>query len=194
MTCRRSIGSAVLVAILSCSASAAAQSDFAVSEAALREPWDRQLAVLQSVSGSITAAGAPLGDTLTLLQVTLGEFEVQVDRLIDRVIGDAQFVYVAAETSQELAAQLAEIHARFDALYAALKVRERADVRAAQEALDTLRKLLQDKRHFERDVVRAFGAGTRQQRIDLATRWWIGEERAIEVKRFVAALRAKVEG
>jgi hypothetical protein len=73
-------------------------------------------------------------------------------------------------------------------------VRERADVRAAQASLDTLRKLLQDKRHFERDVVSAFGAGTRQQRIDLATRWWIGEERAIEVKRLVAALRAKVEG
>lgn len=194
MTCRRSIGSAVLVAILSCSASAAAQSDHVISDAVLREPWDRQLAVLQSLSGSITAAGAQLGDTLAILQVTLGEFEVKVDRLIDRVIGDAQFVYVAAETSQELSAQLADIHGRFDALYAALGVRERADVRAAQASLDTLRKLLQDKRHFERDVVSAFGAGTRQQRIDLATRWWIGEERAIEVKRLVAALRAKVEG
>jgi hypothetical protein len=194
MTCRRSIGAAVLVAILSCSASAAAQSDFAVSESALREPWDRQLAVLESLSDPITAAGARLGDTLAILQVTLGEFEAQVDRLIDRVVGDAQFVYVAAETSQELAAQLADIHGRFDALYAALGVRERADVRAAQASLDTLRKLLQDKTRFERDVVSAFGAGTRQQRIDLATRWWIGEERAIQVKRLVAALRAKVEG
>jgi hypothetical protein len=190
-------GAVVLIAILLRSGSAAAQPDQAISEATLREPWNQQLAVLQSLSGSITAANADsrsqLGDALAILQVALGEFEVQVDQVIDRVLADAQFAFAAAETSQALSAQLAEVHARFDALYAVLGVQERADVRAAQASLDTLQKILQDKMHFERDVERALGSGTRQQRVELATRWWNGEERAIAVKKLVADLREKLE-
>jgi hypothetical protein len=78
-------------------------------------------------------------------------------------------------------------------LYTVLGVQERADVRAAQASLDTLRKILQDKMPFERDVERALGSGTRQQRVELATRWWNGEERAIAVKKLVADLREQLE-
>jgi hypothetical protein len=189
---------AMLAALLLWSAPAAAQSDPAISEAALRDPWNQQLAVLQSLSGSVMAvegdARTQLGDALAMLQVALGEFEVQVDRVIDRTLADAQFVYAAGETSQALAAQLAEVHARFDALYAALRVQERADVGAAQTSLETLHQALENKMRFERDVELAFSAGIRQQRVELATRWWNGEERAIAVKKLVADLREKVEG
>jgi hypothetical protein len=186
----------LLSGVLLCSGSAGAQLDQAIPEAALREPWDRQLAVLQSLSSSITAAPgdarAQLDGALAMLQVTLGEFELQVDRVIDRMIGDAQFAYVATETSQELSVQLAEIHGRFETLYAALGVQTRSDVRAAQASLDRLREILQAKAPFERDVLQA--SGFLQLRIELATRWWNGEERAIAVKALVATLRAKLAG
>ena len=184
----------LLSGLLLCSGSAGAQLDQAIPEAALREPWDRQLAVLQSLSGSIAAAPsdarAQVDDALAILQVTLGEFELQVDRVIDRMIGDAQFAYVAAETSQELSVQLAEIHARFETLYTVLGVQARSDVRAAQTSLDRLREILQTKTPFERDVMQA--SGFMQRRGELATRWWNGEERAIAVRALVAALRAKL--
>lgn len=184
----------LLSGLLLCSGSAGAQLDQAIPEAALREPWDRQLAVLQSLSGSIAAAPsdarAQVDDALAILQVTLGEFELQVDRVIDRMIGDAQFAYVAAETSQELSVQLAEIHARFETLYTVLGVQARSDVRAAQTSLDRLREILQTKTPFERDVMQA--SGFMQRRVELATRWWNGEERAIAVRALVAALRAKL--
>ena len=192
------VWTSLLAVILLRSAAACAQPDLAIPESVLREPWVRQLAVLQSLSGTITSTSdaqdrVRLDDLLTYLQVTLGEFEVQVDQVIDRIVGDPQFSYVAAEASQTLGTQLTEIHERFDALYAALGVRQREDVRVAQASLDALRKLLRDKVAFERDVLRALGSGSRQQIVELATRWWNGEERAIAVKNLVADLRQELD-
>ena len=189
----------VALALTLWSGSAGAQSDAAISEATLRRPWDQQLALLQSLSGSITTVAdaqrrARLADALATLQVALGKFESQVDTVIDRIIGDPQYAYIAAETSQALSTQLAEIQARFDALYTALGVEQREDVSTAQASLDTLRRILQEKVHFERDVLRALGSGSRQQIVELATRWWNGEERAIAVKKFVADLRKQLDG
>ena len=192
------MGRAMLAAILLCSGFAAAQSYSAIPEASLREPWVQQLAVLQSLSGSITAADSDartqLSDTLARLQGTLGAYEQQVDTVIDRIIADPQFGYIATETSQALSGQLAEVHAQFDGLYTMLRVQERGDVRTAQASLDALRKILQDKKPFERDVLAAVGSGSRQQVVELATRWWNGEERAIAVKKAVAELRQGLEG
>jgi hypothetical protein len=184
---------ALLAAVLSCSGSAAAQSDQAIPEAALREPWDRHLAVLQTLSATIAAADAGTRTrtavALEALELALGLYEERVDRVIDRIVADPQFAYVATEISQALSMRLADIHGRFDILYSTLGVRERDDVLAAQAALDKLRIVLRDEVHFERDVGRALGSGSRQQIVELATRWWYGEERAIAVKKAVAALR-----
>jgi len=193
-----SASAVVLAAMLSWSGSAAAQADQAIPEATLREPWTLQLAVLRSLSDPITTANpntrTQLGDALAALQGALGRFERQVDWVIDHIVGDPHFTYIAAETSRELSAQLAEVHARFDTVYAALGVQERGDVRAAQASLDTLRRTVQAQIHFERDVERALGSGSRQQIVELATRWWNGEERAIAVKKAVADLRQKLDG
>jgi hypothetical protein len=184
----------LLAAVSLHSAPGRAQFDAAIPESELREPWVQQLAVLQSLAGTITSTSsiperAQLDDALTYLQVTLGEFETQVDQLIDRLVADPQFGYIAAETSAALGAQLGEIHARFDALYAVLGVQRRNDVRSAQDALAALEQILLRKVPFERDVLRALASGTGQQRVELATRWWNGEERAIAVKKLVAELR-----
>jgi hypothetical protein len=165
----------------------------------LREPWVQQLAVVQSLSGTITATidakqRASLVEQLTYLQVAIGEHESQVDQVIDRIVGDPQFAYIAAETSEALGDKLAEIHGRFDALYTALGVQQREDVRAAQASLDALRERLQAKVYFERDVVHVSASLSREQIVAFGTRWWNGEERAIAVKKLVAELRLKLEG
>jgi hypothetical protein len=197
---RKSVVAAVLVfaAVLLCSGAARAQADVAIIEGTLRQPWELQLAVLQSLSTSITSvtdaqARAERADALAILQVALGEYESQVDMVIDRIVGDPQFAYVAAETSEALAAKVAEIHGRLGALYADLGVDARDDVRRAQNSLDELRRALQVRSWFERDVMLVMASLSRQQIVDFATRWWNGEERAIAVKKLLAQLRQRLE-
>ena len=194
-----SAGGLMLAAVLLWSGAARAQTELALTEAALRGPWEQQLAVLQSLSGSITAVADPqaragLADKLAVLQVALGEYESQVDKVIDRIVGDPQFSYIAAETSQALGDKLAEIHAQFEALYTALGAQEREDVLAAQTSLGELQRTLQAKNAFERDVIRVVGSLSRDQIVEFGTRWWNGEERAIAVKKLVAGLHRQLEG
>lgn len=174
------------VLALGCSASAQAQSSPAIAESELREPWVAQLQVLESLP-AVAPDQMPV-ERLLGLETALAEYERQVDRVIDRIVGDPQFAYVADETSRALAKQLGEVHARFDAVYGALGIGDRADVRKAQAALDALRRTLAAEKPFEKDVLQALGSGSRQQIVGLATRWWNGEERAIAVKKAVGAL------
>ena len=179
--------------ILAWSGAAAAQSDAAIPETAMREPWVQQLAVLQSLSVPITNADTAvreeLADTLAGLEASVAAFEERVDRVIDRLVADPQFAYAAAKTSSGLADQLTDALDRFERIYGVLGVRDRADVNDAQTSLLRLRDILQEHSAFEDDVMRALGAGSRQQIIALATRWWNGEERAIAVKKQAAELR-----
>jgi hypothetical protein len=192
------LGWLLVTAGLLASAAVRAQVGAEVPESMLREPWVQQLAVLQSLSGTITAttdaqARARLVEQLTYLQVAIGEYESQVDTVIDRIVGDPQFPYIATETSGALGDKLAEIHGRFDALYTALGVQQREDVRAAQGSLAALRDRLLAGAYFERDVVHVSASLSREQIVAFGTRWWNGEERAIAVKKLVAELRLTLE-
>jgi hypothetical protein len=188
----------LLVALLVGFRCAGAYADVSITENELRTPWEQHLLVLQSLAGSIRATPQArqreaLADSLARLQVSLGEYETQVDTVIDRIIGDPQYAFVAAETSEALSLQIADVHGRFDALYALLGVADRADVRAAQATLDALRKALAGRVAFEADVIRIRASAARQEIVGLATRWWNGEERAIAVKKLVADLRQTLE-
>lgn len=178
------LASAGMAVVLSASGAALAQSDPAIPESMLRDPWIAQLRVI----GSLHEAGPLPRTALEDLEAALGEYERQVDRVIDRIVGDPQFAYVADQTSQAMAKQLAQVLARFDAVYGALGIGDRADAHAAQGALDALRRTLAAEKPFEKDVLQALGSGSRQQIVELATRWWNGEERAIAVKQAVGAL------
>ena len=177
------LASAGMAVVLSTAGAALAQSDPAIPESLLREPWIAQLRVI----GSLHEAGPLPRTALEDLEVAIGEYERQVDRVIDRIVGDPQFAYVADQTSRALAEQLAQVLARFDEVYGALGLGERPDVRAAQSALDLLRRTLAAEQPFEKDVLQALGSGSRQQIVERATRWWKGEERAIAVKQAVGA-------
>ncbi len=177
---------------------AAQQVEPAISEAQLREPWVKQLAALEAAAGSIRSvkeakARSTLADALATLEVSLGEYERQVDDVIDRLAADKQFVFAAAETSQTLGAQVADIRSRFQAVYAAVGALDREDVRAAQAALLELEQVLAAKRKFDRDVENASASGSRQPLVALATRWWNGEEQVIAVKKLAGQLRAELD-
>ncbi len=190
------LGLLLAACVLLGSTVAHAQIQGAIPESALREPWSLHLAIVDSLAGRIEAAQPalrePLADALATLQVSLGEYETQFDRTIDRLAADPNFTFAATEVSFELAGQVADIGMHLDTVYALLGVRERADEREAQAALQELHRLLHAKTYFERDVLA--GILSRPQTVELATRWWNGEQRAIALKKRVAELRERLEG
>jgi len=177
-------------------AAAAAQVLAAIPEAALREPWVKHLAVMESLSQQIAGTQAnrreALADTLSVLQASLGEYETAFDRSIDRLIADANFRYDATQVSFDLSQQVADIGVHLDTLYALLDVQERSEVKDAQAALQELQRLLHMKTLFERDVLA--GLMGHPQTVELATRWWNAEERAIALKKRAGELRERLEG
>jgi hypothetical protein len=87
---------------------------------------------------------------------------------------------------------LAQVYAQFESLYLALGVQKRDDVITAQASLEALRKVLHEKRKFENDVTNALAIGARQPLVALATRWWKGKEKSIEVQKVAANLRQQL--
>ena len=125
-----------LVAVLA-PAAALAQFDQAISDASLTDPWDLEKAVVLSLPVTSPALDEPhvrsqLHATLRKLEEELAGFESQVLTFIERLIGDPQYPYVAAENSAEMSAQIASIEKNFDSLYTTLAVEQRADARAAK--------------------------------------------------------------
>ncbi len=192
-------GIVVLSVVLCSSGPALAQWSSSISGGAIIRPWEQHLAVLQSLSGSISTVAdaqtrAQLAEDLAALEADIDAFGLEIDEFINRLAGDPQFVYVAAETSRALSIPLAKVHARFYGVYSTLGVQEREDVITAQASLDTLRKILHEKRKFENDVTNALGFGSRQVIVALATRWWNGKEKSIEVRKAAENLRQQLDG
>lgn len=194
----RRVITSVSLAFLLVSPHAHAQLGTEIGEQALTAPWLAHLAALGAAQGTAArvldaTARERRIDRLTLAQVTIGEFEAQVDEVIERIGFDTQFGYVATDTSLALSRKLLEIAEAFDALYADLGLRDGGDVRRAQSQLRELAAVLEKKTAFERDVVNALGSGVRQSRVDLATRWWKGEEAAAEVAKLLAQWREQLQ-
>lgn len=197
MRLHRALASLAFAVLLPLS-TAHAQLGAEIGEQALITPWIAHHAALDAQQRASTRKldGAALKrriDRLTLAQVTIGEFEALVDELIERIGFDTQFGYVAAETSLALSRKLTDIAATLDALYADIGASDRAEVREAQSQLRELAAVLERKTPFERDVVNALGSGMRQMRVDLATRWWKGEEAAARVAQLLARWREQLQ-
>lgn len=191
-------GIVVLVTVVSGSSSALAQWSASIAQGELLRPWEQHLAVLESLSGSISTvdgaeARARLSRNFAMLESGIDEFGLEIEKFIYRLAGDPQFVYVAAQTSQELSIRLAEVHAQLHTLYSALGIQEREDVVTAQTSLDALRKVMYEKRKFENDVTNALGSGSRQQIMGVANRWWNGKVKSAEVQKFSASLRQQLD-
>ena len=177
---------------------ARAQVSMELSEGTLKAPWEKHLAVLQSLGQTITGlkedkTRAAVVDALFYLESGISEYESKTSEVIDRLAGDPQFAYVAGEVSLEMSKVLDRVYAQFENLYGALEVSQREDVLAAQQALDDLRGLLRMKRPFDVDVVNALGSGIPQIIIGLAERWWHGEEKAALTREYIATLRKQLD-
>jgi hypothetical protein len=170
---------------------AMAQVDQAITDARLREPWELQKAVVLSLlqTAPQDSTRAQAAAALDRLELGLARFEAQADTVLDRLIGDPQFAYAAADTSLQMSVTLADIRDNFEILYTALGVDRRADVRAARAALDGLQAILGQKTPFEREIERALGSSSREEILAFANRWWAGEERAIAVRKALAELK-----
>ena len=188
----------LLFALVIAVGTAHAQVSMEIPESLLKSPWEQHLAVLQSLEGTILkledkTTKAAVFDALFYLESGISEYEAQVDNVIDHLVGDPQFPYVAGQASGEMAEVLDRVYTQFGNLYGALEVDQREDVLNAQQSLDELRTVLKRKRPFETDVFNALGSGIRQVIVGLAERWWHGEEKAIMTKKYIAVLRPKLE-
>lgn len=198
---RKSIITRVFVyaVILTASFPVLAQWSASISQGEILQPWEQHLAVLQSLSGLISATGgvessAQIANELATLEADIGAFGQEIEKFIYRLAGEPAYVYVVAETSLALSARLAKVHAQFHSLYLSLGVREREDVITAQASLDALREILRRKIKFENDVTNALGSGARTQIMGVANRWWIGKTKSDEVRNLAASLRQQLEG
>ena len=197
----KSIATRIFVSavILTASFPVLAQWSTSISQGEINQPWEQHLAVLQSLSSLISAAGsvessAQIANELATLEAGIDEFGLEIQKFIYRLAGEPAFVYVAAETSLALSVRLAKVHAQFHSLYLSLGVREREDVITAQASLDALREILRGKVKFENDVTNALGTGSRRQIVGVANRWWAGKEKSDEVRNLATSLRQQLEG
>jgi len=193
-----SLGASALLALAFVCGAARAQVSMELSEPTLKAPWEKHLAVLQSLGQTITAlkedkTRAAVVDALFYLESGISEYESKTSEVIDRLAGDPQFAYVAGDVSLEMSKVLDRVYAQFENLYGSLEVSQREDVLAAQQALDELRSLLRMKRPFDVDVVNALGSGIPQIIIGLAERWWHGEEKAALTREYIAKLRKQLD-
>ncbi len=187
-------GLVVLGAVAANGNQAQAQWSSSISAGELLRPWEQHLAVLQSLSGSIstlakTQPGMQISADLLALEADIEAFGQEVDEFLNRLAADPQFVYVAADTSRLLSIRLGKVHTQFDSVYLALGVAQREDIVTAQASLEALRKVLHEKRKFENDVTNALGSGARQPIVALAVRFWNSKEKSIEVRKVAANLR-----
>ncbi len=180
-------------AVLPAPHGAMAQTALDVDESTLKEPWELHLAAMAAAAPALSAAPAEArashGDRLAALVTALAEYEKQCDWVIDHIVGDPYFAYIATETSETLAGKTAAVHSALDAVYSGLQAQQREDVVAAQVSLDRLVKLFRARKPFERDVMTVIGTGGRDRLIAFATVWWHGEEKAIALKKRVEEMK-----
>jgi hypothetical protein len=175
---------------------ATAQIDQGLSDQELIDPWLRAKAVVLSLAplldtpaaddqrGRIDAELSKLADELSTLQTEL-------EKVAIRIVAVPEFAYEASNKSSELSAQVLEIEQSFDTLFGELKIRERPDVQAMQSALDALRKILNKRDRFERDVVRAIASGSKNEMQALAGQWWRVGESVEGAKLAIEGLRTR---
>jgi hypothetical protein len=185
-----------LIAILR-SGDAMAQLDQAISGKDLLDPWIRAKAVMLSVAPLLDTLAEPdkrpqVEPQLTKLDDELSKLQSHEETVAIRIVSNPAFVYDASLSSSDMSTQVSEIEASFDLLFRDLMVHQRSDVRAMQESLASLRRLLSNRNSLERDVVRAIASGGRNEIQALAARWWDGAESVGSVREAISDLRRQL--
>jgi hypothetical protein len=191
------IGCAMLSVALLGAGQVLAQLDQGVSAKDLVDPWARAQAVLLSLGPSLDAVVEPdqraeLDAKLSKLGDQLAALQSKQETVAIQIASNPAFAYDAAVSSAEMSEQVSEVEEGFDSLFGDLMLRERPDVRAMQQSIESLRQVLRDKNRFERDVQRAIASGGRNEIQALAARWWTGAEGIGGVREAIAEVRRRL--
>jgi hypothetical protein len=166
---------------------------WAVSDEYLIEPWTRAKAVVMALPDRVDIAKrAQIDAQLDTLYAQIAALQALEEEVAIKIVTVPEFGYDAALTSDAMANHIAQIESSFAAVFESLGVQERADTMSVQESLRSLRQRLDDAYHFERDVIRALGSGSRHEIQTLAGRWWTGAQSAGGVKDAIAMVRAQL--
>ena len=117
----------------------------------------------------------------------------EIEETAISIVARPEFGYDAAQRSFELSQRLIRVEQGLDALFAALAVADRPDVMAARESIGRLRRILEEKTRFERDVLATLGSGSKNAIQALAVRWWTAADRVGDVADAVRGLRDRAE-
>jgi hypothetical protein len=186
----------VLVAILR-SGAGIAQPDQAISVKDLVDPWGRAKEVLLSLAPALDTIGerdarSQLDHDLSRLDDELSALQSQEETVAIRIVSNPAFVYDVSLSSDQMSRQISLIGQSFDLLFSDLTVRQRSDVLAAQQSVESLRQALNDQNRLERDVIRAVGSGSKNEIQALAARWWAGAESVSSLREAVADARQRL--
>ena len=171
-----------------------AQTEQAISDAILFEPWRLEHAVVRSLPTALAAIQdadqrAEINRQLDTLAGETATLQAKMEDVALLIVANPGVVYRTDEISKDLADKIGKLGQALAALHKKLKLENRSDVVAAQTSLDELRKILLQKTAFDRDVGGAVASGSKNQIQALAGRWWNGAERIGELKVAIKELR-----
>ena len=189
-----SIAVAALLGLCFLASNTYAQTEQAISDAILFEPWRLEHAVVRSLPTALAAIQdadqrAEINRQLDTLAGETATLQAKMEDVALLIVANPGVVYRTDEISTDLADKIGKLGQALAALYKNLKLENRSDVVAAQTSLDELRKILLQKTAFDRDVGGAVASGSKNQIQALAGRWWNGAERIGELKVAIKELR-----
>lgn len=178
-----------LAALLVC-ASAAAQWDQAISDKELLDPWVQARAVALALpADGLTAAG--IEETLGRLDEELSALRVALENAAISIVAKPEFGYDAAQRSFELSQQVGKVEQQLDALFEALAMADRSEVKTVHDSIENLRQTLEARTRFERDVLTTLGSGSKNAIQALAARWWTAADRVNDLREALAMHRVR---
>ena len=190
------MNSAVLITLLGLGAMATAnaQTDNAISDAILFEPWRMEQVVVRLLPTSLntildTEQHREINRQLDALVETTAGLQAKMEDVALLIVANPGVVFRTNEISIDLAGKVANVGQQLDSLFKILNLQNRTEIVAAQTSLDTLREILLQKTAFDRDVGGAVASGSKNQIQALAGRWWNATELIGELKNAIKELR-----
>ena len=183
---------AIVLAILLFTGSAGAQWDQAISDKNLLDPWLQAATLLQGLPAT-DSSNSETREILASLEAELSSLRTELQNTAVSIVARPEFAYDAAQRSFELSQHIGKVESGMIALFVALNINERPDVKAVQDSLDNLKTILAGRTRFERDVLTTVGSGSKNAIQALAARWWTAGDRVGDVAQATGALRDRLQ-
>lgn len=187
---------ALALVALSLPGVAGAQWDQAISDKDLLDPWIQAKAVVLALPAGIPSDSTMrerLARDFYNLEEELSSLRTDLENTAVSIVARPEFSYDAAQRSFELSQQMGRVEQQLDAVFAALAISDRPDVKVTRDSVANLRQLLAARTRFERDVLITLGSGSKNAIQALAARWWTAADRVNDVREAVAKHREQMD-